>query len=124
MMTEPKQQQETVLVIDDDEIFASVLATSLSKRGYRALPALNMDETLRYLRNETPAKAVLDLRLGKTSGLQLLPLLTAANPDIKIVALTGFASLETVAAALRLGVSSYLAKPVDADDIVAAFGHA
>jgi two-component system response regulator RegA len=113
--------RETILVVDDDSTFAAVLAAALTKRGYRALAAINMDETLRLLRNETPAKAVVDLRLGKTSGLQLLPILTAANPDIRIVVLAGFASLETAAAALRLGATHYLAKPVDADEIVAAF---
>ena len=115
------ESRETVLVVDNDPTFASVLATALAKRGYRALAALNMDETLRLLRNETPAKAVLDLRLGTTSGLQLLPILTAANPDIRIVVLMGFANLETAAAALRLGATRYLTKPVDADEIVAAF---
>lgn len=114
--------RETVLVIDNDATFATVLAAALAQRGYRALAAVNMDETLRLLRNETPAKAVLDLRLGNTSGLQLLPILTAANPDIRIVVLAGFANLETAAAALRLGATHYLAKPVDADEIVAAFG--
>ena len=121
MSSSKVEQRETVLVIDNDAVFASVLANSLAKRGYRALAALNMDETLRLLRNETPAKVVLDLRLGTTSGLQLLPILTAANPDIRIVVLTGFANLETAAAALRLGASHYLSKPVDADEIVAAF---
>ena len=122
MTLSSQQDRETILVIDADRTFCGVLANSLGKRGYRALAAQNMDETLRLLRNETPNKAVLDLKLGNTSGLQLLPILTSANPDINIVVLTGFANLETAAAALRLGATHYLSKPVDADDIVAAFG--
>jgi two-component system, response regulator RegA len=113
--------RETILVIDSDKTFAEVLAAALGKRGYRAVAARNMDEALGFLRNETPNKAVLDLRLGKTSGLELLPILTLSNPEMRIVVLTGFATIETAAAALRLGAVRYLAKPVDADEVVAAF---
>jgi two-component system response regulator RegA len=121
MNTAASERRETLLVIDNDDVFAGVLAAALAKRGFRALTAPNMDETLRLLRNETPSKAVIDLRLGSTSGLQLLPILKASNPAIQIVVLSGFATLETATAALRLGACHYLAKPVDADEIVAAF---
>ncbi len=120
-MTRMPDNRETILVIDSNETFAEVLAAALTRRGFRAIAALNMDETLRLLRNEVPSRAILDLRLGKTSGLKLIPVLKATNPDMRIVALTGFASLETAATALRLGAVSYLAKPADADEIVAAF---
>lgn len=113
--------RETILVIDSDKTFAEVLAAALGKRGYRAVAARNTDEALGFLRNEIPNKAVLDLRLGKTSGLELLPILTLSNPEMRIVVLTGFATIETAAAALRLGAIRYLAKPVDADEVIAAF---
>ena len=121
MNTAANERRETLLVIDNDDVFAEVLATALGKRGFRALTAPNMDETLRLLRNEAPSKAVIDLRLGTTSGLQFLPILKASNPAIQIVVLSSFSTFEMAATALRLGACHYLAKPVDADEIVAAF---
>jgi len=124
MSAAAKERRETLLVIDNDEVFAKVLATALKKKGFRALTSTNMDETLRLLRNESPNKAIIDLRLGTTSGLQFLPILKASNPDIQIVVLSGFSTLETAATALRLGACHYLTKPVDTDEIVAAFSQA
>jgi two-component system response regulator RegA len=69
----------------------------------------------------SPAFAIVDLKLGGDSGLRCIRTLAAHDPDMRIVVLTGFASISTAVEAIKLGACHYLAKPSNADDIEAAF---
>src|SRR3546814_1188605 len=80
-----------------------------------------MDELLRRFR---PGYAVVDLKLGGASGLACVQTLRALDPMMRIVVLTGFASIATAVEAIKLGASYYLAKPSNTDDIEAAFERA
>jgi two-component system response regulator RegA len=112
---------ESVLVIDDDETFNTVLARALKRRGYAVRCATDAATALTEAQQAPPDAVVLDLNLGSSSGLQLIrPLLTAA-PHCRIVVLTGYASIATAVEAVKLGAVQYLAKPVEVDAIVAAF---
>ena len=71
-----------------------------------------------------PDHAVVDLKLTNSSGLECVRLLLDINADMKIVVLTGFASIATAVEAIKLGACHYLAKPSNADDIEAAFDRA
>ena len=66
---------------------------------------------------------MVDLKLGTESGLGCVRVLKERCPDTRIVVLTGYASIATAVEAIKLGAVQYLAKPSDADDIEAAFGH-
>jgi two-component system response regulator RegA len=70
---------------------------------------------------ESPEYAVIDLRMPGPSGLELVKKLKALDPHTRIVVLTGYASIATAVEAIKLGATHYLAKPADADEIVAAF---
>ncbi|MFZ4514681.1 MAG: response regulator transcription factor, partial [Geothrix sp.] len=70
---------------------------------------------------ESPELAVLDLRMPGESGLDLLRRLKAIDPTTKILMLTGYGSIATALEAVRLGAVHYLTKPVDVDEILAAF---
>jgi two-component system response regulator RegA len=71
-------------------------------------------------RDNRPEFAVLDMRLSEGSGLELLKTLRDLRPDIRIVIVTGYGNIATAVAAIKAGAADYLAKPVDADDVVAA----
>jgi len=71
-------------------------------------------------RERPPAFAVVDLRLADGSGLDVVAVLRAVRPDTRIVMLTGYGNIATAVAAVKAGAIDYLAKPADADDIVAA----
>jgi len=62
----------------------------------------------------------LDLNLGRETSLKLIPLLKASHQNIRILMLTGYASITTAVEAIKLGADNYLAKPSDADEILAA----
>lgn len=112
---------EKILVIDDDEAFCRTLARSLERHGMQAFMAHNAEEALASAKAYRPEKAVLDLRLGDDSGIQLIQPLLEIAPGMQIVVLTGFASLTTAVQAIKLGAINYLAKPVNVQSILKAF---
>jgi two-component system response regulator RegA len=109
------------LVVDDDADFRAVLSTSLTRRGYRVSTAADTASALALAVEDRPDDVVLDLRLGEDSGLEVVAPLVALYPTVRIVVLTGFASIATAVQAIKLGAVHYLTKPADADEIVAAF---
>ena len=114
--TAPKR----VLLIDDDEVFTRVLARALTARGFVVAVAHDAAQALAQLREQPFRFAVLDLKLGADNGLALIPELKALRPELRILLLTGYASIATAVEAIKRGADDYLAKPVDADAIVHA----
>jgi len=116
-------QRGQLLLVDDDAVFARVLGRALQARGFAVCPATSADDALEQLgssRRLQPDFAVLDLNLGGTSGLKLIGAVRQANPDCRIVVLTGYASISTAVDAIKLGADQYLAKPTEVDAIVRA----
>lgn len=110
-----------LMIVEDDEAFARTLKRSFERRGYAVITAANHDDLVALLAEHRPGYAVVDLKLGGTSGLACVQTLRAGDPEMKIVVLTGFASIATAVEAIKLGASHYLAKPSNTDDIEAAF---
>ena len=109
------------LVIDDDETFNRILCRSLSRRGYQSFSALNGMQAIEQLKLEAIDQVVLDLRLADESGISLIQPMLELQPNLRILVLTGYASLTTAVQAIKLGAWNYLAKPVDIDAILKAF---
>lgn len=109
-----------VLLIDDDEVFLHVLGRALGARGFEVTSARDGTEALARCADFQPRHIVLDLKLGAESGLALIPRLSAARPGVRILLLTGYASIATAVEAIKRGAHDYLAKPVDADQVVQA----
>lgn len=112
---------ETLLIVDDDEIFRVRLGESFRRRGYRVRLAANYDEALAAVSEGKPHLSVVDLRMPGRSGLELVRDLKRESPETKVVVLTGYGSIATAVEAIRLGATNYLEKPADADDIITAF---
>lgn len=109
------------LIIDDDQTFSKVLQRSLTRRGLTAFVAHDAQQAIDQTNNEVISRIVLDLKLGQDSGLQLLPQLLKIKPTLEVVVLTGYASVATAVEAIKQGAVNYLCKPVDSEDILAAF---
>ena len=107
-----------LLLVDDDALFARVLARALGVRGFRVAAAAGFDAAAAAIVAQPPQFAVLDLNLAGDSGLKLIPLLRRAAPACRILVLTGYASIATAVEAIKLGADQYLAKPVEVDAIV------
>ena len=117
-------ERPTLLLVDDDQTFCAVLAEALERRGFAVRIAQDVKAGLARANEESPEYAVVDLRMPGPSGLELVQCLHQLDPNTRIVMLTGYASVATAAEAIKLGAVHYLAKPADADEIVAAFGRA
>jgi two-component system response regulator RegA len=102
----------SVLVVDDDERFATTLAAALERRGWRTHVAHDTAAALAKARAAAPAAAVVDLKLGAEDGLALIAPLRRELPAAKLIVLTGYASIATAVRAIKLGADDYLAKPV------------
>ena len=81
---------KSVLVVDDEEVFRTRLARALENRGYEVSCAADGDEALRLARTDSPEYAVVDLRMPKMSGLELVRALRALDATTRIVVLTGY----------------------------------
>ena len=110
-----------ILVVDDDDIFRAQLVRALRRRGWQVAEANSHSAALAEATRRRPERAVVDLRMPGLSGLELLRDLLAGNPEIRVVMLTGYGSIDTAVEAMRLGAAGYVSKPADADEVLAAF---
>jgi two-component system response regulator RegA len=117
-------QRQSILIVDDDEVFRRRLARAFEDRGYDTRVAGDFDSAVASATEDSPELAVTDLKMPGRSGLELVQALQEIDPATKVVVLTGYGSIATAIDAVRLGAAYYLPKPADADDIVAAFARA
>jgi len=120
MNTEHNPEKMRLLIVDDDELFCEVLADALTDRGYAVFSAHDSTTAMTLAQAHEPEYAVIDLRIGHESGLELVSNLHALNANTRIIVLTGYASVATAVEAIKLGAVHYLAKPANADEIVVA----
>lgn len=112
---------KSVLIVEDDQDLAASLARSFARRDYQVEVAHNLKEMSEILQKFHPSCAVIDLKLKSESGLHCIKALNQFDALIKIVMLTGYASITTTIEAIKLGACYYLAKPANVDAIIAAF---
>ncbi len=110
------------LLVDDDDIFASQMARSLGRRGFEALVAGTGAQATSVLATNDIDIIVVDLRLANENGLQLIQQFKALRPNVRILMLTGYASIATAVEAVKRGAENYLPKPATADDVLRVMG--
>jgi two-component system response regulator RegA len=109
-----------LLVVDDDAPFRRQLVRAMERRGFDVLSAESFDEAILLSSEHELGFAIVDIRLDDRNGLDLVPVLRVAHPDIKIVVLTGYGNIASAVNAIKVGAVDYLAKPADPDDIFSA----
>ena len=110
----------SLLIVDDDVPFLRRLARAMETRGFSVEIAESVAEGIAKAKTRPPKHAVVDLRLGDGSGLDVIEAIRARRDDTRIIMLTGYGNIATAVNAVKLGAVDYLAKPADADDIFAA----
>ena len=119
----PGSAKPRLLVVDDNENHCWALTRAFERRGYTVKAAHSAAAACELLDEWRPEYAVIDLRMPGPTGLTLIPRLKAAFSEMRIVMLTGYASIATAVEAIKLGAMQYLVKPVDARTVEAAFHH-
>ena len=110
----------SLLLADDDEKLCSALEPALHRKGYKVTVVHDYGAALAAAAAHLPAYAVIEQKLHGASGLRLLGELLDLRADMRIVVVTGYASIATAIESIKLGAHYYLTKPADADDIVGA----
>ncbi len=119
-MTTLETDKPQLLIVDDDETYCSVLKPALEKRNFQVSVAHDVKSGIIMAEQTEPEYAVIDLRIGYDSGLEMVEKLISLDSNTQIVILTGFASIATAVEAIKLGAIHYLTKPANADEIVNA----
>ena len=122
-MNQHCEEAASLLLVDDDITFCKVLKAALERRGFCVSVAHSVEQAVPLAETNSPEFAVVDLKMGGAPGLVLVKRLHGLDPNTRIVVLTGYASIATAVEAIKLGATQYLAKPANADEIVAAFSH-
>jgi two-component system response regulator RegA len=112
--------ERSLLIVDDDKSFLQRLARAMEGRGFVVTAAESVAEGLLQVEKAPPAFAVVDMRLGDGNGLDVISAMKKRRPEARAIILTGYGNIATAVNAVKLGAVDYLAKPVDADDVVAA----
>src|SRR5579864_4067112 len=116
----PIPNERSLLIVEDDKSFLQRLARAMEGRGFTVTTAETVADGLTQVAKAAPAFAVVDMRLGDGSGLDVISALKQRRPEARGIVLTGYGNIATAVTAVKLGAVDYLAKPVDADDVVAA----
>ena len=116
------QDRPLLVIVEDDAAFARTLQRSFERREYEVVVAAGPIELDALLATRRPGYAVVDLKLAHSSGLACVETLHAHDAATTIIVLTGYASIATAVQSIKLGATSYLAKPANTDDIERAFG--
>jgi two-component system, response regulator RegA len=111
----------TVLLVDDDETFGERMSRALQSRGLLVTHVTTLASALRLSDADRPELAVVDLRLPDGHGLDVVRHLHSIDETTRIIVLTGYGAIATAVESLKLGASDYLTKPIDADQLMAAF---
>lgn len=114
------KKSRNLLVVDDDQVFVNILKEVMSDNGFTVKTAFSINEMNTLCDNWKPDYGLIDLRIGHDSGLAVSMDLISRFPNIRLVIMTGYASIATAVEAIKMGVAHYLTKPVDVKEIMAA----
>ncbi len=107
-----------ILVVDDDRDMCELAQAELTKRGYDAAWRLSPDEALAYLEQEPVAVLLVDIHMEGQSGLDLCRAAIAKQPDLPVIVMTGFGTIEHAVAAIRAGAYDFVTKPIAMEALV------
>ena len=107
-----------VLIVDDEQDFATALAERLRLRGYEATAIFSPDEALAMVKEMQPDVVLLDLRLPGVSGIEMLMTMREFVPGVEIILLTGHLDLAQRIQGMRLDAFEYIMKPIEIADLI------
>jgi len=112
-------EKQSILIVDDDESAHRSLGLILEKMGYETETAGTAKEAIEKAQVRFFNTALLDIKLPDTEPIDLLPPLKRIHPDMLLIMITGYPSVETAVRALNQGASDYIIKPLNMDEALA-----
>lgn len=102
-----------ILIVDDERAMCELIETALQMRGYESDWCQSAEAAMAYLKKNEFDVVLTDVKMPGTSGLQLCQQINQLRPDIPVVVMTAFGTLETAVAAIRSGAYDFITKPVE-----------
>jgi len=106
-----------ILALDDVLDAANLIKRILERKGHRVFPFTEEEEAIAFVEKNEVDMAILDIKLKKMSGVEVLEELKKRSPSIQVLMLTGYPTIETARECLKLGASEYCVKPIDKDEL-------
>jgi DNA-binding NtrC family response regulator len=106
-----------ILIVDDELAVRDALGKWFTSEGYAAHPSSSAREALETIQKKEFDIALLDIKMPGMDGMELQARLKQADPDLTVIMMTGYASVETAVQALKRGAYDYVTKPVDPDEL-------
>jgi len=113
-----EEDHTRILVVDDNPIVLETISTLLERRGLRHVATPSPGEALARIRQGEFDLVVTDMRMPEMTGLELMQLVKLYRPEIEIVLITGFGSINSAVRAMALGAYHYLTKPFNHEELV------
>ncbi|RPI19120.1 MAG: response regulator [Ignavibacteriae bacterium] len=108
---------EKILVVDDEATVCSSIQKILTKRGYSVDNSLNADDAILKIKNNKFDLVITDLMMPGTDGMELLQIIKQHYPELDVIVITGYASIDTAVKATKLGAMDYLPKPFTPEEL-------
>ncbi len=106
-----------ILALDDVQDATVLIGKILAKKGHTVHTFTEEDDAISFARENTVDLAILDIKLKKMSGVEVLRLLKESCPEMHAIMLTGYPTIETAREAISLGADEYCVKPIDRDEL-------
>ena len=108
-----------IMVLDDVSDQTVLVKRILERKGHEVRPFTDEEQALAFVRKNAVDLAILDMRLRRLSGIEVLSVLREIRPDCKVIMLTGYPTMETARQSLALGAVDYCVKPIDKAELEA-----
>ena len=107
-----------LLIVDDDQNLLELLTMRLESEGYEVVATTQEESAVEAVKNQVFDLSIIDLQLSHLSGISLMKDLHLIQPDMPVIILTGYGSIESAVEAMRKGAFNYLTKPFDPQDLL------
>jgi len=111
-------KKSSVLVVDDEDSLRTVLSNELSNEGYEVRNAADGDAAISELQKNQYDLVLLDIKMPRMNGFEVLKFIKEGHPKTKVVMLTGFADLKNAIESKKLGADDFVSKPYDLVDLL------
>jgi DNA-binding response OmpR family regulator len=115
-----KMITQKILVVDDEEDICRSVTKILTRRGFAVDAALSAEDAVKRINQASFDLVITDLMMPKTDGLELLKIIRDHYPELDVLMITGYASIESAVRAVKLGAAGYLPKPFTPDELMSA----
>ena len=106
-----------IISLDDIKDATVLIGKILSKKGHNVHTFTEEEDAINHARKQKVDLAILDIKLKKMSGVEVLAILKEINPAIRVIMLTGYPNVETARETISLGADEYCVKPIDRDEL-------